>query len=65
MLLRLMNKRRKMFKSFADVLIAEEQRVVEETPVVEEQRVVEETPVVEATSCTKKNQNVRKASRTI
>ncbi|WP_131800839.1 DNA translocase FtsK, partial [Bacillus luti] len=38
---------KKDVQSFADVLIAEEQRVVEETSVVEEQQVVEETPVVE------------------
>ncbi|WP_439021396.1 DNA translocase FtsK [Bacillus thuringiensis] len=38
---------KKDVQSFADVLIAEEQQVVEETLVVEEQRVVEETPVAE------------------
>ncbi|KAA0761450.1 DNA translocase FtsK, partial [Bacillus sp. SH5-2] len=38
---------KKDVQSFADVLIAEEQQVVEETLVVEEQRVVEETPFVE------------------
>ncbi|MCY8952918.1 DNA translocase FtsK, partial [Bacillus cereus] len=38
---------KKDVQSFADVLIAEEQPVVEEAPVVEEQRVVEEAPVVE------------------
>ncbi|WP_242268638.1 DNA translocase FtsK [Bacillus cereus group sp. BfR-BA-01352] len=41
---------KKNVQSFADVLIAEEQSVVEETPVVEEQPVVEETPVVEEQS---------------
>ncbi|MEK4502524.1 DNA translocase FtsK [Bacillus sp. FSL R12-0069] len=41
---------KKDVQSFADVLIAEEQSVVEETPVVEEQPVVEETPVVEEQS---------------
>ncbi|HDR8434915.1 TPA: DNA translocase FtsK, partial [Bacillus cereus] len=38
---------KKDVQSFADVLIAEEQPVVEEAPVAEEQRVVEEAPVVE------------------
>ncbi|WP_433948119.1 DNA translocase FtsK [Bacillus tropicus] len=38
---------KKDVQSFADVLIAEEQSVVEETPVVEEQPVVEETLVAE------------------
>ncbi|PFD91083.1 cell division protein FtsK [Bacillus anthracis] len=38
---------KKDVQSFADVLIAEEQSVVEETPVVEAQPVVEETPVAE------------------
>ncbi|MDV6036488.1 DNA translocase FtsK [Bacillus sp. SM-B1] len=38
---------KKDVQSFADVLIAEEQRVVEETPVVEEQSVVEEAPIAE------------------
>ncbi|WP_144536356.1 DNA translocase FtsK, partial [Bacillus thuringiensis] len=38
---------KKDVQSFANVLIAEEQRVVEEAPVAEEQRVVEETPVAE------------------
>ncbi|AUD22865.1 TPA: DNA translocase FtsK [Bacillus cereus] len=37
-------------QSFADVLIAEEQSVVEETPIVEEQPVAEEAPVVEEQS---------------
>ncbi|MDA1521965.1 DNA translocase FtsK [Bacillus cereus] len=41
---------KKDVQSFADVLIAEEQRVVEEAPVVEEQPVAEETPVVEGQS---------------
>ncbi|HDR4900959.1 TPA: DNA translocase FtsK [Bacillus cereus] len=41
---------KKDVQSFADVLIAEEQRVVEEAPVVEEQRVVEGAPVVEEQS---------------
>ncbi|ADK07271.1 TPA: DNA translocase FtsK [Bacillus cereus biovar anthracis] len=41
---------KKDVQSFADVLIAEEQRVVEEAPVVEEQLVAEETPVVEGQS---------------
>ncbi|PGC47465.1 hypothetical protein, partial [Bacillus wiedmannii] len=35
---------KKDVQSFADVLIAEEQRVVEEAPIVEEQQVVEEAP---------------------
>ncbi|OOZ93807.1 cell division protein FtsK [Bacillus cereus] len=38
---------KKDVQSFADVLIAEEQSVVEETPVVEEQSVVEEAPIAE------------------
>ncbi|QBJ65230.1 DNA translocase FtsK [Bacillus anthracis] len=38
---------KKDVQSFADVLIAEEQRVVEEAPVVEEQSVVEEAPIAE------------------
>ncbi|PFO09315.1 cell division protein FtsK, partial [Bacillus cereus] len=41
---------KKDVQSFADVLIAEEQRVVEEAPVAEEQQVVEEAPVVEEQS---------------
>ncbi|MDG1569063.1 DNA translocase FtsK [Bacillus cereus] len=38
---------KKDVQSFADVLIAEEQPVVEEAPVAEEQQVVEEAPVAE------------------
>ncbi|MBL3818631.1 DNA translocase FtsK [Bacillus sp. BSL6] len=38
---------KKDVQSFADILIAEEQRVVEEAPVVEEQSVVEEAPIAE------------------
>ncbi|MEC0034144.1 DNA translocase FtsK [Bacillus cereus] len=38
---------KKDVQSFADVLIAEEQPVVEEAPIVEEQSVVEEAPVAE------------------
>ncbi|MGH1282853.1 DNA translocase FtsK, partial [Bacillus basilensis] len=38
---------KKDVQSFANTLIAEEQRVVEEAPIVEEQRVVEEAPIVE------------------
>ncbi|MCU7391941.1 DNA translocase FtsK [Bacillus sp. ST24] len=38
---------KKDVQSFADVLIAEEQSVVEEAPIVEEQSVAEEAPVVE------------------
>ncbi|WP_460228267.1 DNA translocase FtsK, partial [Bacillus cereus] len=41
---------KKDVQSFADVLIAEEQSVVEETPVVEEQSVVEEAPIAEEQS---------------
>ncbi|MDA1967334.1 DNA translocase FtsK [Bacillus cereus] len=41
---------KKDVQSFADVLIAEEQQVVEEAPVAEEQQVVEEAPVVEEQS---------------
>ncbi|PEZ58306.1 DNA translocase FtsK, partial [Bacillus cereus] len=41
---------KKDVQSFADVLIAEEQPVVEEAPVAEEQPVVEEAPVVEEQS---------------
>ncbi|MCU5498129.1 DNA translocase FtsK [Bacillus wiedmannii] len=36
---------KKDVQSFADVLIAEEQQVVEEAPIAEEQRVVEEAPI--------------------
>ncbi|MGG5769496.1 DNA translocase FtsK [Bacillus wiedmannii] len=38
---------KKDVQSFANVLIAEEQRVVEEAPIAEEQRVVEEAPIAE------------------
>ncbi|MGY2610302.1 DNA translocase FtsK [Bacillus pretiosus] len=38
---------KKDVQSFADVLIAEEQQVVEEAPIAEEQRVVEEAPIAE------------------
>ncbi|MBY7109504.1 DNA translocase FtsK [Bacillus sp. 17RED48] len=38
---------KKDVQSFANVLIAEEQRVVEEAPIAEEQRVVEEAPITE------------------
>ncbi|WP_141550990.1 DNA translocase FtsK, partial [Bacillus wiedmannii] len=38
---------KKDVQSFADVLIAEEQRVVEEAPIAEEQRVAEEAPIAE------------------
>ncbi|MES5917205.1 DNA translocase FtsK [Bacillus cereus group sp. RP37] len=38
---------KKDVQSFANVLIAEEQQVVEEAPIVEEQQVVEEAPIVE------------------
>ncbi len=38
---------KKDVQSFADVLIAEEQQVVEEAPIAEEHRVVEEAPVAE------------------
>ncbi|PEP00242.1 cell division protein FtsK, partial [Bacillus wiedmannii] len=38
---------KKDVQSFADVLIAEEQRVVEEAPIAEEQQVVEEAPIAE------------------
>ncbi len=41
---------KKDVQSFADVLIAEKQPVVEEAPVAEEQQVVEEAPVVEEQS---------------
>ncbi|OKA31768.1 DNA translocase FtsK [Bacillus cereus] len=41
---------KKDVQSFADVLIAEEQSVVEETPIVEEQPAAEEAPVVEEQS---------------
>ncbi|MGG1030679.1 DNA translocase FtsK, partial [Bacillus paranthracis] len=41
---------KKDVQSFADVLIAEEQSVVEETPIVEEQPAAEEAPVVEGQS---------------
>ncbi|MGH0701981.1 DNA translocase FtsK, partial [Bacillus cereus] len=37
---------KKDVQSFANVLIAEEQQVVEEAPIVEEQQVVEEAPIV-------------------
>ncbi|WP_312503186.1 DNA translocase FtsK, partial [Bacillus luti] len=54
---------KKDVQSFADVLIAEEQRVVEETPVVEEQRVVEETPVVEEQPVVQKEEPKREKKR--
>ncbi|MEK4696555.1 DNA translocase FtsK [Bacillus sp. FSL M8-0063] len=38
---------KKDVQSFANVLIAEEQRVVEEAPIAEEQQVVEEAPIAE------------------
>ncbi len=38
---------KKDVQSFADVLIVEEQRVVEEAPIAEEQQVVEEAPIAE------------------
>ncbi|MFD5263980.1 DNA translocase FtsK [Bacillus wiedmannii] len=38
---------KKDVQSFADVLIAEEQQVVEEAPIAEEQQVVEEAPIAE------------------
>ncbi|PEN91767.1 cell division protein FtsK, partial [Bacillus wiedmannii] len=38
---------KKDVQSFANVLIAEEQQVVEEAPIAEEQRVVEEAPIAE------------------
>ncbi|PFF84787.1 cell division protein FtsK, partial [Bacillus cereus] len=38
---------KKDVQSFANVLIAEEQQVVEEAPIVEEQQVVEEAPIAE------------------
>ncbi|HDR7912104.1 TPA: DNA translocase FtsK [Bacillus wiedmannii] len=41
---------KKDVQSFADVLIAEEQQVVEEAPIVEEQPVVEEAPIAEEQS---------------
>ncbi|PEU30586.1 DNA translocase FtsK [Bacillus wiedmannii] len=41
---------KKDVQSFANVLIAEEQQVVEEAPIAEEQRVVEEAPIAEEQS---------------
>ncbi|BAR74441.1 DNA translocase sftA [Bacillus anthracis] len=52
---------KKDVQSFADVLIAEEQSVVEETPIVEEQPVAEEAPVVEEQSVVEETPIVEEA----
>ncbi|PEX06053.1 cell division protein FtsK [Bacillus cereus] len=54
---------KKDVQSFADVLIAEEQQVVEEAPVVEEQRVVEEVPVAEEQPVVQKEEPKREKKR--
>ncbi|HDR4409372.1 TPA: DNA translocase FtsK [Bacillus cereus] len=54
---------KKDVQSFADVLIAEEQSVVEETPVVEEQSVVEEAPAVEDQPVVQKEEPKREKKR--
>ncbi|MES5940906.1 MULTISPECIES: DNA translocase FtsK [unclassified Bacillus cereus group] len=52
---------KKDVQSFADVLIAEEQQVVEEAPIAEEQRVVEEAPVAEEALIAEEQQVVEEA----
>ena len=52
---------KKDVQSFADVLIAEEQQVVEEAPIAEEQRVVEEASVAEEALIAEEQQVVEEA----
>ncbi|MGH1294412.1 DNA translocase FtsK, partial [Bacillus pretiosus] len=54
---------KKDVQSFADVLIAEEQRVVEEAPIVEEQQVVEEAPIAEEQPIVQKEEPKREKKR--
>ncbi|MCQ6544382.1 DNA translocase FtsK, partial [Bacillus wiedmannii] len=54
---------KKDVQSFADVLIAEEQRVVEEAPIAEEQRVVEEAPIEEEQPIVQKEEPKREKKR--
>ncbi|UHJ51292.1 DNA translocase FtsK [Bacillus paranthracis] len=54
---------KKDVQSFADILIAEEQRVVEEAPVVEEQPAAEETPIVEEQPIVQKEEPKREKKR--
>ncbi|RGO15499.1 DNA translocase FtsK [Bacillus cereus] len=54
---------KKDVQSFADILIAEEQRVVEEAPVVEEQPAAEETPIVEEQPVVQKEEPKREKKR--
>ena len=54
---------KKEVQSFADVLIAEEHRVVEEAPIVEEQPVVEKTPFVEEQPVVQKEEPKREKKR--
>ncbi|OAK46639.1 DNA translocase FtsK [Bacillus wiedmannii] len=54
---------KKDVQSFADVLIAEEQRVVEEAPIAEEQPVVEEAPIAEEQPIVQKEEPKREKKR--
>ncbi|MGH0903304.1 DNA translocase FtsK, partial [Bacillus mobilis] len=54
---------KKDVQSFADVLIAEEQPVVEEAPVAEEQPVVEEAPIAEEQPVVQKEEPKREKKR--
>ncbi|PEM49095.1 DNA translocase FtsK, partial [Bacillus wiedmannii] len=54
---------KKDVQSFANVLIAEEQRVVEEAPIAEERQVVEETPVLEEQPIVQKEEPKRQKKR--
>ncbi|PGA00578.1 DNA translocase FtsK [Bacillus wiedmannii] len=54
---------KKDVQSFADVLIAEEQRVVEEAPIEEEQPVVEEAPIEEEQPIVQKEEPKREKKR--
>ncbi len=54
---------KKDVQSFADVLIAEEQRVVEEAPIAEEQPVVEEAPIAEEQTIVQKEEPKREKKR--
>ncbi len=54
---------KKDVQSFADVLIAEEQRVVEEAPIAEEQPVVEEAPIEEEQPIVQKEEPKREKKR--
>lgn len=54
---------KKDVQSFANVLIAEEQQVVEEAPIAEEQRVVEEAPIAEEQPIVQKEEPKREKKR--